>query len=59
MKVGDMVRINCDNRFLNGKIGTIMLYEEYRNPVYGLCILVEGRVYGFKVDEVEVISENR
>ena len=56
MKVGDMVRINCDNRFLNGKIGTIVLREEYREPVYGLCVLVEGSVYGFEESEVEVIN---
>ena len=57
MKVGDMVRINCDNRFLNGKIGTIVLREEYREPVYGLCVLVEGSVYGFEESEVEVIND--
>ena len=59
MKVGDIVRINCENRFLSGKIGTIVLHEEYREPVYGLCVLVEGSVYGFKESEVEVISESR
>ena len=56
MKVGDMVRINCDNHFLNGKIGTVVLHEEKRGVIYGLCVLVQGLIYGFVEEEVEVIS---
>lgn len=59
MKVGDLVQINCDNRFLNRKIGTIVLNEGYQKPVYGLCVLIDGTIYGFKEKEVEVISESR
>ncbi len=59
MKVGDIVKINCSNNFLNKKIGTVVLYEEYREPVYGICVLIEGLVYGFKEHEVEVVNEDR
>ena len=59
MKVGDMVRINCTNRFLNGKIGTIVLNEEKVGVVYGLCVLIQGLIYGFEVSEIEVINESR
>ena len=59
MQVGDIVQINCSNHFLNRKIGTIILHEEYREPVYGLCVLIEGLVYGFKESEVEVVNEDR
>ena len=58
MEVGDLVLIkNCDNRFLNGKTGTVVLNVESPPPVYGLCILIQGCVYGFKEDEVEIINE--
>ena len=59
MKVGDMVRISCNNRFLNGKIGTVVLHKEKIGAVYGLCILIQGLIYGFEKSEVEVISESR
>ena len=59
MKVGDLVTIECDNQFLNGKTGTIVLHEEDRGIVYGLCILIQGLVYGFKKNEVKVINESR
>ena len=59
MKVGDMVQINCANHFLNGKIGTVVLHKEKVGVVYGLCILIQGLIYGFDEDEVEIINESR
>lgn len=60
MKVGDLVKINCSNNFLNGKIGTIILYKESIGIMYGLCVLIQGLVYGFDTREVEVIiNESR
>ena len=57
MSVGDLVKIvNCNNSFLNGKIGTVVLCEE-RRRYYGICVLIQGSVYGFDEDEVEVINE--
>jgi hypothetical protein len=59
MKIGDLVKIvNCNNGFLNGKIGTVVM-NEWRSEIYGLCILIQGTVYGFDEDEVEMISESR
>ena len=59
MKVGDLVQINCENYFLNGKIGTVMLCKKSQGVVYGLCVLVQGLVYGFEESELEVLSESR
>ena len=59
MKVGDLVKINCDNHSLNKKIGTVVLNRKYQEPVYGLCVLIDGTVYGFEEKEVEVINESR
>ena len=59
MKVGDLVRVKCDNHLLNGKVGTIVLYEKTHNFVYGLCVLIQGLVYGFEDDELEVVNESR
>jgi hypothetical protein len=60
MKVGDLVKISCNNRSLNGKIGTVMLHEEnYCGIVYCLCVMIEGKILGFEESEVEVISESR
>ena len=57
MNVGDLVRIvNCNNSFLNDKIGTIVM-NEWREEFYGLCVLIQGMVYGFEESEVEVIDE--
>lgn len=58
-KVGNMVRIKCNNRFFNGKIGTVVLHKEKVGVVYGLCILIQGLIYGFDEDEVEIINESR
>lgn len=59
MKVGDLVIIKCGNSILDGKTGTVMLHEEYQNGVYGLCVFIDGQVYGFKDDEVELINGSR
>ena len=59
MKVGDLVRISCDNRTLDKKIGTVMLHEKNQGVVYGLCVMIEGLVYGFEESEVEVVNESR
>lgn len=56
MKVGDLVALTCDNQFLDGKIGTIVLAEEDEGSIYGLCVLIQGLVYGFKPSEVKVIN---
>tara|TARA_Y100000310_G_C20511974_1_gene729333 strand:+ start:806 stop:985 length:180 start_codon:yes stop_codon:yes gene_type:complete len=59
MKVGDMVLVRCENSLLNGKIGTVVLHEESQGIVYGLCVLIQGLVYGFEDNELEVINESR
>jgi len=57
MKVGDLVQVvNCNNSLLNGKIGTIVL-REHREKIYGLCVMIGGRVYGFEDYEIEVVMK--
>ena len=58
MKVGDLVKICCNNHFLNGKCGTVVLNVD-AGSIYGLCVLVGDKVYGFEEHEVEVIDESR
>tara|TARA_Y100000310_G_C20092599_1_gene538976 strand:- start:1 stop:189 length:189 start_codon:yes stop_codon:yes gene_type:complete len=53
MKIGDLVKINCDNAYLHGKVGIVMLNEKKRSPVYGLCVMIDGVVYGFERKEVD------
>ena len=59
MQIGDLVIIRCANEMLNGKMGTVMLHKEFRGGVYGLCVLIDGQVYGFQDHEVELIDESR
>jgi len=59
MKIGDLVKINCDNAYLHGKVGIVMLNEERTGPCYGLCVMIDGDVYGFEREEVEnIIHKN-
>ena len=68
MKVGDVVVIKTKNhnRQLDGCIGTIIINDNgfWRDPaietagVYGLCVMLsDGAVYGFRPEELEVVSE--
>jgi hypothetical protein len=61
MKIGDLVRVNCDNHFLNESVGVVVLNEhDESNPVpYGLCVIIADSVFGFLPEEVTVIDENR
>jgi hypothetical protein len=56
---GDLVKIECSNRFLNGKIGTLLLLEENQGPVYGTCVMIDGVVYGFDKSEIREIQKNK
>ena len=60
MKVGNLVQIKCDNRMLNESIGVIVLntHDENSCPPYGLCVMIDGSVYGFLPEEVIVIDES-
>lgn len=53
MKVGDLVKIKCDNTRLCGKVGVVVLNEKKIGPVYGLCVMIDGAVYGFERKEVD------
>ncbi len=59
MKPGDLVRIKCENKQLDGKFGTVVLNEEKLGVIYGLCVLIDGSIFGFDLDEVELIDEKR
>lgn len=56
---GDLVKINCENKMLHGRIGTLLIYEDCDGPVYGTCVMIDGSVYGFKKEEVEQIKKNK
>ena len=56
MKVGDLVKVSCsDNKFLDGKIGTLVLSDDKDGLVYGTCVMIDGAVYGFEKEEVKKI----
>ena len=57
MEVGDLVRIKCTNPVLAGNIGVIVLNEHNEKdcPPYGLCVMIDGNVYGFLPDELEIL----
>ena len=58
--VGKIVRINCkNNQTLNGKIGQVVLDEDKSGLVYGTCVLIDGSVYGFNRDEVELVESSK
>ncbi|HCX21203.1 MAG TPA: hypothetical protein DHN29_04755 [Cytophagales bacterium] len=59
MKPGDLVRINCDNDFLRGQVGVVILddHDEENPHPYGLCVMLNDRVYGFLPREIEIIDE--
>ena len=59
MKPGDLVRIKCENKQLDGKFGTVVLNEEKVGVIYGLCVLIDGSILGFDLDEVELVDEKR
>jgi|TARA_Y100000310_G_scaffold158935_1_gene158361 hypothetical protein len=59
VKPGDLVRIKCENKQLDGKFGTVVLNEEKLGVIYGLCVLIDGSIFGFDLDEVELIDEKR
>ncbi len=52
LEIGSMVRVACDNSFLNGKLGTLLMNEADDGIVFGTCVLIEGAVYGFSQEEV-------
>ena len=55
--VGKIVRIKCkDNPTLNGKIGQVVLNESKSGFIYGTCVLIDGSVYGFDREEIEIIN---
>ena len=56
IKIGSMVRVNCKNSFLNGKIGTLLMNEDDDGIIFGTCVLIEGAVYGFSPEEVSAVS---
>jgi hypothetical protein len=60
MKVGDLVQINCDNRLLDENIGVVVLnaHDENNCPPYGLCVMIDGSVYGFLPEEVMALDES-
>ena len=60
MKPGDLVRVNCDNNFLSGKVGVVVVneHDEDQTVPYGLCVMFDDCVYGFLPQEVEVIHES-
>ena len=60
MKTGDLVRINCDNDWLTGQVGVVIVNDHDKStPVpYGLCIMLNDCVYGFLPEEVEIIDES-
>jgi hypothetical protein len=61
MKPGDMARIQCVNSQFHGKVGTVVLNKPAspHSFIYTVCVFVNGRVYEFEEEEIEVISEDR
>ena len=60
MKLGKLVKINCsNNRFLHGKIGTLLLDEDCDGHIYGTCVLIDGTVYGFERHEVNEVKNTK
>ncbi len=59
MKPGDLVKINCENKQLDGKFGTVILNEVKLGVIYGLCVLIDGSIFGFDLDEVELVDKKR
>ena len=59
MKIGDLVRINCDNNFLSGKLGVVIIneHDESQSIPYGLCVMLDNCVYGFLPEEIELVDE--
>ena len=57
MDVGDLVQVKCTNAILTGNIGVIVLNEhnEKNCPPYGLCVMIDGKVYGFIPEELELL----
>ena len=57
MKVGDLVRVTCNNATLTGSVGMIVLNEHNEKDClpYGLCVMIDGSVYGFLPDELEIL----
>tara|TARA_Y100000034_G_C6694115_1_gene305778 strand:+ start:317 stop:502 length:186 start_codon:yes stop_codon:yes gene_type:complete len=60
MKTGDLVRVNCDNTWLSGQVGVVVINEhDESNPIpYGLCVMLNDCVYGFLPKEIEPVDES-
>ena len=54
---GDLVKITCSNKLLDGKTGTLLLKEKDEGFIFGTCVLIEGAVYGFSPEEVTSVSQ--
>ena len=59
MQLGELVRIECDNKFLDKRIGTLLLNEEDEGIVFGTCVMIDGAVYGFSKQEVKPLDDPR
>ena len=57
MEIGKQVIVNCNNKQLNGKIGMVILSEKNDGPIYGICVLIDGTLYGFLEEEIEELNE--
>ena len=55
-KIGDLVKTRCKNKSLNSKSGVVVLNEECDYP-YGLCVMIDGKVYGFSPEEIFTLNE--
>jgi len=57
VEVGDLVRVTCNNGTLTGNVGVVVLSEHNEKdcPPYGLCVMIDGNVYGFLPDELEIL----
>mgnify|MGYP005715284041 CR=1 FL=1 len=62
LEVGSIVKVVCENSFLNGKLGTLLMSEDDDGIIFGTCVLIDGAVYGFSPEEVrnlDLDSENQ
>lgn len=59
MRLGELVKIECDNKFLDKKVGTLLLNEDDDGFVYGTCVMIDGAVYGFSKQEVKLLTDDK
>ena len=57
--IGSIVRVNCDNSYLDGKMGTLLMKEEDEGIIFGTCVLIDGAVYGFLREEVSTLESSQ